>query len=173
MAKKHGFSPYQHVFGCELRLPGLVSEGEPLLHLYDGRGATHSQDAFHERQKIRLSARKAMVQNDEDEKVRRALDHRMRPPKNQFSVGHMIHYWRRIRDDNKKGSWKGPARIIGFYDSSMIWVCHGNKVLRCTPEQLRALTEDQEAAIRFAPLELSPAGKFAKGRTDFFGHLKT
>ncbi len=108
------------------------------------------------------------MQNDEDEKVRRALDHRMRPPKNQFSVGQMIHYWRRIRDDNKKGSWKGPARIIGFYDSSKIWVCHGKKVLRCTPEQLRALTEDQEAAIRFAPLELSPAGKFAKGGAQAF-----
>ena len=163
MTKKNGFSPYQHVFGNELRLPGLISEGESMLPLYDGRGATHSQDAFHERQKVRMAARKAMVQIDEDEKVRRALDHRTRPPKDQFHVGQMVYFWRRIRDDNKKGSWKGPARVIGFYDSSKIWICHGNKVLRCAPEQLRAMTEDQEAAIRFLPLELvSPAGKFAK-----------
>ncbi len=163
MTKKHGFSPYQHVFGNELRLPGLISEGESLSQQYDGRGATHPQDAFHERQRIRQAARKAMVQIDEDEKVRRALDHRTRPPKDQFNVGQIVYYWRRVREDNKKGSWKGPARIIGFYDSSKIWICHGNKVLRCAPEQLRALTEDQEAAIRFLPIELvSPAGKFAK-----------
>ena len=161
LARRHGFTPYQHIFGNDLRLPGLITENEGMQHMLEGRGAVHQGDEFHERHRMRMAARKAMVQLDEDDKVRRALDHRMRPKKNQFEIGQLVYFWR--RDNQKRGVWKGPARVIGFYDSSKIWVCHGNKVLRCAPEQLRALTEDQEAAIKFVPIQLlSKSGRFAK-----------
>ena len=52
--------------------------------------------------------------------------------------------------------------MIGFYDKSKIWVSHGNKVLRCAPEQLRELSPDQIAAIEFLPVEaVKRDGKYA------------
>ena len=163
MCRVHGYSPYQHVFGCDLRLPGLITESDAQEHLHLGKGVHHTVDQFLERHEIRLAARKAMVQVDESDKVQRALRYRQRNVKDDLHVGQLVYYWRRYKDDNKKGLWRGPARIIGFYDSSKIWVCHGNKVLRCAPNQLKALTEDQAAAIKFVPVELvAPRGKFAK-----------
>lgn len=100
---------------------------------------------------IRYAARKAMIEMDDDEKMRRAVVHRARTARAQeLAVGDYVYYWRRYATDGKAGTWRGPARIIGFYDGrSKIWVAYGNKVLRCAPEQLRRLTTDQEAALRF------------------------
>ena len=114
MTKKHGFSPYQHVFGNELRLPGLISEGESLSQQYDGRGATHPQDAFHERQRIRQAARKAMVQIDEDEKVRRALDHRTRPPKINSTWVKSYTIGEEFEKTTKRGLGKVPQESLAF-----------------------------------------------------------
>ncbi len=164
MCRRHGFTPYQHVFGGDFRLPGLLTEGEQMGHLQTGSGSgvTHAADSFWTRQRMRMAARKAMVEADEKDKVTRAVEHRSRPSK-EFQVGQLVYYWRRFPKDDKKGAWRGPGRVIGFFDSSKIWVCHGNKVLRCAPEQVRALTTDHEAAVKFVPIELqSQAGRFAK-----------
>ena len=162
MGRRHGFTPYQHVFGGDFRLPGLLTEGEQMGHLQSGSGVTHAADSFWTRQRMRMAARKAMVEADEKDKVTRAVEHRSRPSK-EFHVGQLVYYWRRFPKDNKKGAWRGPGRVIGYFDASKIWVCHGNKVLRCAPEQVRALTTDQEAAVKFVPIELqSQAGRFAK-----------
>ena len=113
---------------------------------------------------MRLAARRAMIELDDRDKVQRALDHRTRTTQD-FQVGQMVYYWRvrQQRDKEKKGSWLEPARVIGFYDHSKIWIARGNKVLRCSPEQVREMTPDQEAAVRFIPAELlQKPGKFAK-----------
>lgn len=163
MGRRYGFIPYQHVFGGDFRLPGLLTEGENTSHLHQsGASVVHAADSFWTRQKMRMAARKAMVEADEKDKVIRAVEHRSRPSKD-FQVGQLVYYWRRFPKDDKKGAWRGPARVIGYFDSSKIWVCHDNKVWRCAPEQVRALTTDQEAAVKFVPIELqSQAGRFAK-----------
>lgn len=163
MGRRYGFIPYQHVFGGDFRLPGLLTEGENTSHLHQsGASVVHAADSFWTRQKMRMAARKAMVEADEKDKVIRAVEHRSRPLKD-FQVGQLVYYWRRFPKDDKKGAWRGPARVIGYFDSLKIWVCHGNRVLRCAPEQVRALTTDQEAAVKFVPIELqSQAGRFAK-----------
>ncbi len=110
---------------------------------------------------MRLAARKAMVEMDDKEKVHRAMSHRNRE-KTGYHVGQLVYYWRVNKDTDKKGVWRGPARVIGFYDKSKIWVSHGNKVLRCAPEQLRELSPDQIAAIEFLPVEaVKRDGKYA------------
>lgn len=51
--------------------------------------------------------------------------------------------------------------MIGFHEKSRIWVAHGNKVLRCAPQQLREVTPEQEAALRYVPVEvLAKKGKY-------------
>ena len=48
-------------------------------------------------------------------------------------------------------------------------VSHGNKVIRCSPEHLRALTSDQEAAWKFVtPDILAARSRFADREAQTF-----
>ena len=57
-----------------------------MSHAFEGRGVFHQGDGFLETHHMRVAARKAMVQLDENDKVRKALDHRMRPGKNHLKL---------------------------------------------------------------------------------------
>ena len=151
MSRKHGYAPYQHIFGCDLRLPGSVSDPLGVVH---NSALVHGVQAVLRSQEIRQAARKAFVATDDDEKVRRALEHRSRPQRGPFSNGDFVYYWRRYAGDGVGGRWRGPGIIIGRVDTSKIWVAVGNKVLKCAPEQLRRATEDQEAALRMVTPDL-------------------
>ena len=132
-------------------MPDITSETDPYI---GGTQQYHRGDACVRSHALRLAARRAMVDCDNAEKVKRALEHRTRVS-TTFEVGQHVFYWRPIKhkDADKRGSWFGPARVIGFYDNSRIWITHGNKVLRCSPEQLRGLTVDQEALFVLYPLK--------------------
>ena len=84
LCRRHGYSPYQHVFGCDLRLPGLITENDAQAHLHMGRGAHHTVDQFLEKHKVSLAAREAMIQADESDAVHRALRYRQRHVKDNL-----------------------------------------------------------------------------------------
>ena len=151
MSRKHGYAPYQHIFGCDLRLPGSVSDPLGVVH---NSAIVHGVQSVLRSQEIRQAARKAFISLDDDEKVRRALEHRSRPQRGPFSNGDFVYYWRRYAGDGVGGRWHGPGIIIGRVDASKIWVAVGNKVLKFAPEQLRQATEDQEAALRMITPDL-------------------
>ena len=163
MTRKHGYSPYQHVFGCDLRIPqGLLDD---VGNTHYQSGILHGVEEFQRAQEIRQAARRALVALDDQDKVRRAIEHQSRPPRGPFEVGDFVFYWRPDRE-HKRGIWRGPARVIGFFESkSRVWVSHGNKVLRCSPEQLKKLTDEQEAAIKFTTPDLltTPSNKAKRG----------
>ena len=147
--RKHGYAPFQHVFGCDLRFPQGLLDDRPNIAFQSG--VHHGDETLARANEIRMAARKALLEADDDQKVRRALSHRQRTMRDQeLAVGDLVYYWRRYRNDGKAGMWRGPGRVIGFFSGrSKIWISVGNKVLRCAPEQLRRLTVDQEAAIKF------------------------
>jgi IS30 family transposase len=157
MMRKHGYAPYQHVFGCDLRIPISLCDENP--NIPGNSGIVNGDEILVRAHQIRMSARRAMSDMDDDQKVRRALDHRPRTMRSQdLSVGAFVFYWRRYVTDGRAGMWRGPARVIGFYDGrSKVWISVGNKVLRCSPEQLRKLTDDQEAALRFVTADMVAA----------------
>ena len=128
------------MFGCDLRLPWSLSDDN--FNISGNSSAVYGDEALAQARQIRLEARKAMVEMDDDSKVRRALEHGSRVMRSEeLQVGDFICYWRRYVTDGRPGMWRGPARVIGFYDGrSKVWVSVGNKVLRCAPEQLRKLT---------------------------------
>ena len=151
MMKRHGYAPCQHVFGCSPRLPDSILNGDACV--VSNSAYLHGDHDVVRAQAIRLAARRALVEADNEDKVRRAIEHRTRKERGPFSVGDLVYYYRKLV--GAKGVWKGPGRIIGMLENrSRIWVCHGNKVLRCCPEQLRGLSEDQEAAFRLVPMEI-------------------
>ncbi|CAE7879526.1 GIP, partial [Symbiodinium microadriaticum] len=76
----------------------------------------------------------AFLEADGAARVRKAMEHR-----NRFENRH---------------HWHGPAVVIGKSGGSKVWVAKGTKVYRCCPEQLRALSPDQEAAVRLLPADM-------------------
>ena len=158
MTRRHGFSPMQHVFGCEIRLPGISHANTTYLQ---GSSEYHPSDGCLRSMEIRLAARRAMVELDNSDKVKRAMEHSTRAL-TEYNIGDYVYYWRVSKESEKHGLWKGPARVIGKIDSSKLWIAHGNKVLRCSPLQLKLVSEEHEAALRFIPPEaLRPIGRGA------------
>ena len=165
MCRKHGYAPYQHVFGCDLRLPGLVTDPLNVVH---SSAVVHGVDSVLATQRLRQAARRAFVDMDNEDKVRRALEHRSRPQRGPFLPGDHVYFWRKMPRESNRGRWRGPGLVIGSADSnSKAWVACGNKVLRCCPEQLRRATEDQEAALRFVPAEIVAQRREARGAQVF------
>ena len=144
MVRKHGYAPYQHVFGNDLRVPQSLLEEHGNTHYLSGM--LHGVSTYQRAQEIRQAARKAMVAMDDVEHVIKAVQRQSRPERGPCLVGDFIYYWRKGREA-KHGTWRGPGRIIGFYSHNKIWVSHVNKVLRCAPEQLRKMSEEERVAI--------------------------
>ena len=168
MQRRHGYSPMQHVFGNEIRLPGVAITEQDYVR---GTSRYHPGDECLRATEMRLAARKALVEVDNEDKVRRAVQHRTRQHE-EYKIGQVVYYWRVTKEKDRRGAWRGPARIIGIHDSSRLWVAHGNKVLRCSPEQVRHVTEEQAAAIRFLPVEaMRQPGRFANRGSQTFTDL--
>ena len=150
MTRKDGYSPCQHVFGRELRVPGLVTtEYDPVIN----SGLVQGESIFERRMAFRTAARKAFLEADGDSRIRAALEHRTRPERGPFVAGNLVYFWRRHRYENKH-HWHGPAVVVGSQGGSKIWIAAGTKVYRCCPEQLRKLSPDQEAMIRLLPADV-------------------
>ena len=107
MTRKRGYSPMQHIFGCDLRLPGIVDDGSPYI---EGTASYHEGDACIKANAMRLAARKAMIKINDKEKMKRALSHRNCTAES-YEVGQLVYYWCMDRVRVKSGVWKGPARI--------------------------------------------------------------
>ena len=95
MTRKHGYSPMQHIFGCDLRLPGIVDEGSPYI---EGSAVYHEGDECLKANAMRLAARRAMIQVDDKEKVKRAVSHRNRTAES-YEVGQSIGAWTRYESN--------------------------------------------------------------------------
>ncbi|CAE7298082.1 GIP [Symbiodinium sp. CCMP2592] len=150
MTRKDGYSPNQHVFGRDVRVPGLISsDADPVINSSLAQG----ESVFERRFALRTAARRAFLDADNEMRIRRAIEHRSRPERGPFNVGQLVYFWRRNRFENK-AHWHGPAVIIGKAGSSKVWVAKGTKVYRCCPEQLRCLSPDQEALVKLLPADM-------------------
>ena len=156
------------MFGCDLRVPQSILEenSESILFM---SGVIHGVNRYQRAQEIRQAARRAMVAVDDEERLRKACLHRTRDRREELNVGDYVFYWRRGKE-SKQGTWRGPARVIGFFESkSRVWVSHGNKVFRCSYEQLRHLTEDQVQAKQCVSTDLlQPVPKGSKRGAQVF-----
>ena len=145
MTRKHGYAPYQHVFGADLRLPGDLLDQLNVVH---NSALMHGVDPVLMAQRMRQAARAAFVRMDEDDRIRRALEQRSRPERGPFEIGDTVFYWR-VYPRQKHGRWHGPAVVLGkTHGRSKLWVAAGARVSRCAMEQLRRTTPEPEAAIR-------------------------
>ena len=116
MAMFNGYSPYQIVFGRNPTLPGFDLH-PPSTNDIKGEVLLRHLQALN-------SAKKAFVEADSSERVRRALRHKIRISERSYQPGDVVYY---KREDSSQ--WLGPAKVI-VQDGKVVFIRHGSYIVR-------------------------------------------
>ena len=127
----YGFSPSQLVFGRNLNIPSILTDKLPALsRRTQSEEVARLLNAMHD-------ARKAFIESEASEKIRRALRHNVREAITMvFEPGNKV-YYKIIGSDY----WRGPATVIGK-DSHQVILKHGGLFVRVHPVSLRKIEEE-------------------------------
>ena len=139
LARHEGYSPEQIVFGKALRIPGSNTSDEDLTSHALTEGAELEAERHRERLHLRCVARKAFLEADNSQTIRRAALRRSTPLRGPFTPGMWVLYWTKKTSPNRlaAGRWHGPAKVICSEGKSIVWVAHGTTIIRSAPENLR------------------------------------
>eukprot|EP00435_Cladocopium_sp_Y103_P014084 s526_g3.t1 len=139
LSRNQGYSPEQIVLGKATRLPAsLTSDDQVAAHsLADGN--TLESERFRQNLETRSRARKMFLLADNDAAIRRAILRKSNPLPGPYTIGQTVMYWRKKNVGSRRevGRWHGPGRVVLQDGSTTIWVSHGDRLLRCAPENLR------------------------------------
>ena len=120
----NGFSSYQLVFGINPNVPNVMTDRLPAL---DARTSTK---IFNDHLNALHAARRAFVQSESEERIRRALRCNVRTSEERYVHGDQVYY---KRDQSPK--WLGPAKVM-FQDGKVIFVRHGGIIVRVSPNRI-------------------------------------
>ena len=145
LRRASGHSPQQAVLGVAARLPGsILSDDDASSHALAESGTQEGGQVpegqrFLQELRLRELARKAFVMTDNSSSFRRALLRRTRPQRDDWEVGDLVLYWKRRGGNLRRehGRWHGPAEIVAK-DRKVVWLSHAGRLVRASPEQIRA-----------------------------------
>ena len=130
LSNVHGFSPYQLAIGYTPKMPGTLSDKLPALEQCESRTVAEHLSGL-------AAARKAFIESESSERLKRALRHNVRrSSQNKFFMGDSVFY---KRNDSKK--WKGPGKVLG-QDSQQVLIKHGGIYVRVHPYRVKLEKED-------------------------------
>lgn len=109
----NGYSSHQLGFGENPYLPNIMNNNLPALE-----GIT-SSEIFAKHLNTLHAARKAFIQTEADERIRRALRNKVRASEQVFENGDRVFYKR-----EGKERWLGPGKVM-FQDGKVVFVRHG------------------------------------------------
>ncbi|CAK0817744.1 unnamed protein product, partial [Prorocentrum cordatum] len=127
---------------------GMAPTSNPFAIIDGDTGETQEQR--------RLLARQSYLECEYAERRRHAEQARNRIYQT-WEAGDLVYFWRdgkgRENRPGKKGRWYGPARVLvqekRHIDgrarvTSVVWIAHGNTLIRCAPEHLRPASETEK-----------------------------
>lgn len=124
----NGFSSHQLVFGWNPNLPNIMTDKLPAL---EGRTVS---ETFAKHLNLLHSTRRAYIEAEADERIRRALLNKVRAAEQCYENGDLVYYKREGRD-----RWLGPGRVV-FQDGKVVFVRHGGVFVRVSPNRLQKAT---------------------------------
>ena len=135
LGNKSGYSPNQLVFGFNPAIPDVFNNKLPALE------PVTASDIVRENLSAMHLARKDFIRYEADEKIKRALKHRVRPTRvENLANGDNVYYKRNDSDE-----WHGPGIVIGI-DNKVVIVRHGGEIVRVhTARLVQAPSEGEEA----------------------------
>ena len=135
----NGYSSYQIVFGTNPKLPDIFHATPPQLE-----GRTQSE-ILAKHLNVLQSARKGFIESQCDEKVRRALRHKLRSKLETYVTGDRVYY---KRDDSNR--WRGPGIVIG-QDRQVVFVRHGGVYVRVSTCRLKKVHSSDKDEVEDEP----------------------
>ena len=121
----HGFSPATLVFGYNPRLPSVFVDKPPAV------SNSKYTEIVEEHLKVMRRARTAFLQAESSERIRRALNKRIRTScEARYITGDTVYFKR--KDER---AWKGPAKIIG-QDGCMVLIRYQSTWVRVHPSRV-------------------------------------
>lgn len=140
---RNGFTSFQLVFGRSPRLPNVMDERLPAFE------GTTTSEAFARHINGLHAARKAYIESETSERVRRALRTKVRTSEEKFQPGDRVFYKREHSE-----RWLGPGRVV-FQDGKVIFVRHGGVFVRVSPTRL---VKSKESGSFNKPTEVKKKG---------------
>ena len=150
LSRQDGFSPEQIVLGKSPKVTASLTSDEQVASHSLADGSDLDCEKFRRILRFAL-ARKMFLLADNDAAIRRALLRKSCPPVDTYTIGQHVMYWKKKNTFGRRevGRWHGPARIVCRDGSTTMWIAHGDKLLRCAPENLRpaSLREWSSASV--------------------------
>ena len=142
MSVVKGFSPEQAVLGRARKIPGSICSDETIVSHSLGVGEETQSEVFKRRMSIRTEARKAMIDADNSEAIRRAILRQSRGREHDWNCGELCMIWDKRKAPNmlEKGRWVGPCQVIMHESRTIVWVTHLNRLLRVARENMRSVS---------------------------------
>ena len=171
LSRIKGYTPEQAVLGFSRKLPASVTSSEEAGSHALAVGESPESQRFQEELEVRNRARKAFIDADNCNSLRRALLRRPRPLRNDFEVGDWVLYWKRIGGNLRRarGQWLGPGKIVAVDGRRVVWIVHGAKLIRASPEQLRPASLREWRAVQASgDVQVSRENLLARARNQDF-----
>ena len=126
-----GYSSNMIVFGRNPGFPSVLSDNIAALT------AENLSEIVEENMKTMHAARKAFIEAESSEKIKRALSHNIRTScEENYGNGEKVFF---KRDDSRR--WYGPATVIG-QDGKQVMVKNGGQVIRVHKARLNRVGEE-------------------------------
>ena len=114
MSVVNGYSPEQAFLGRSSRIPGSICSDETTIAYSLEEGEDTQSDLFNHKMQVRTEARKAMIEADNSQAIRRAILRQSRGREHDWHCGELCMVWGKRRAPNKleKGRWVEPCQVI-------------------------------------------------------------
>lgn len=154
LAHRCGYTPTQRVFGFTPRMPGSILFSGDDENLTDLSVKRLGDAVLLKQEAMRAAAGKAFFSVECSQALKRAILSGPRPQKH-FEPGDKVYFWS-VGVHSKVGHphsaarkpaymfWHGPARVIVTQQPSVIFLAYQGRLVRCSPEQCRFASRDEE-----------------------------